>query len=374
MEDPPLALTFDDVLLVPRFSSVLPADTDITSELVAGIRLRIPLVSAAMDTVTAAPMAIAIARFGGLGFIHKNLLPDEQAREVRAVKDSPMVEPPASATVDGQGRLRVGAAIGVGADCDGRLRALVEAGVDLIAIDTAHGHSQGVLDAVAKVKDRFPDLPVVAGNVATAEATLALLEAGAEVVKVGIGPGSICTTRVVAGVGVPQLTAIVDCAAAADQRGARVIADGGIRFSGDIVKALAAGAAAVMLGGLLAGTDEAPGDVIAHRGETFKAYRGMGSLGAMSDGSADRYFQNRDTEATKLVPEGVEGLVPHRGPLARTLHQLSGGLRAGMGYCGADNLASLRERARFVRISHAGARESHVHDLAATKEAPNYRV
>ncbi len=369
---PPLALTFDDVLLVPQYSEVLPGDTEIASALTPALPVPLPLLSAAMDTVTEAAMAVAMAERGGLGFVHKNLSPEAQANEVRAVKDHPIPGEALSASRDPEGRLRVGAAIGVGKDGEERLTKLVEAGVDLIAVDTAHGHSRGVLDMVSRVKERHPDLPVVGGNVATAEATVALLEAGADLVKVGIGPGSICTTRVVAGVGVPQLTAILECAAAARERGANIIADGGIRFSGDIVKALAAGAAAVMVGSLLAGTDEAPGDVVTHLGETFKAYRGMGSLGAMSAGSADRYFQEGQAQQ-KLVPEGVEGMVRYKGPVDRTLHQLLGGLRAGMGYCGARDLAALRERARFVRITRAGALESHVHDLTATVAAPNYR-
>ena len=479
----PLALTFDDVLLVPRYSEVLPAETRVATHLVPQILLAAPLVSAAMDSVTESKMAIAIAQEGGLGFIHKNFSPEEQALEVLKVKKSesgmiidPVTIVPAAtlgdarglmrrhdisgipvvegkrlvgiitnrdlrfqerdaeavasvmtrevvtapegitldeakvllhrhrieklpvvdgagtllglitikdiekseqhpnATKDPLGRLRVGAAVGVGADAEARVGRLVEAGVDVLAVDTAHGHSRAVLETVRTIKRSHPDLPVVAGNVATAEATEALIEAGVDAVKVGIGPGSICTTRVVAGVGVPQLTAVLECARAAHRLGKPVIADGGIRHSGDVVKALAAGAATVMIGSLFAGTDEAPGETVLYQGRSFKSYRGMGSLGAMERGSADRYFQADEARVGKLVPEGVEGMVPYRGPLSRSMHQLVGGVRSGMGYCGARDLGALRERARFVRITAAGARESHVHDVTVTKEAPNYRM
>jgi IMP dehydrogenase len=482
-EEFPLALTFDDVLLETRHSAVLPRDTSTQTVLVRGISLSIPFVSAAMDTVTESTLAIAMAREGGIGIVHKNLSVERQAREVLRVKKSesgmiigaitigpgatvaetrelmkkheisgiPVVEGEKlvgivtnrdlrfidnatlkvkdvmttkvvtanegvtlergkkllqehrieklpvvdkrghlvglitikdieksekhpHATKDSMGRLRVGAAVGVSADRAERVQALVEAGVDLVIIDTAHGHSQGVIDAVRDTRKRFPELPLIAGNVATAEGTTALLEAGADGVKVGIGPGSICTTRVVAGVGVPQLSAVLECVRAAEKRGAPIIADGGIRHSGDVVKALAAGATTIMAGSLLAGTDEAPGEVVLYQGRSFKSYRGMGSLGAMQDGSADRYFQEQSREALKLVPEGVEGLVPYKGALATTIFQLVGGLRAGMGYLGAKDLPSLRERARFVRITQAGVRESHVHDVTVTKEAPNYRM
>ncbi len=481
-EDIPLALTFDDVLLVPQHSAVLPRDTDVSTQIFSGLPLRIPVVAAAMDTVTESRLAIAMAREGGLGFIHKNMPKEAQAKEVLKVKksESGMIVDPITihpdamvaevrelmrrheisgipvvegsrlvgictnrdlrfidkqslkvrsvmttqvvtaaegitlegakallqehrieklpvvdqeghlrglitikdiekserhphATKDAFGRLRVGAAVGPGPDGLERVAALVEAGVDVVVVDTAHGHSQGVLEMVREVRKRFDKLGLVAGNVATAEATEALLDAGANAVKVGIGPGSICTTRVVAGVGVPQLSAVLACAKAAAARGASIIADGGIRYSGDVVKALAAGAACVMVGSLLAGTDEAPGDVVLYQGRSYKTYRGMGSLGAMQDGSADRYFQESAKDALKLVPEGVEGMVPYKGSLAATIFQLTGGLRAGMGYLGAKDLSTLRERAHFLRVSNAGAKESHVHDVMVTNEAPNYR-
>ena len=374
ISDIPFALTFDDVLLAPQFSEVLPSAVDPSTELVAGFRLTTPILSSAMDTVTEARMAIAMARAGGLGFIHKNLSVEAQAAEVHRVKAwrSTTAEPNDSfATRDAKGQLAVGAAVGVGADREARLRALGEAGADVVVIDTAHGHTRTVLDAVAATRRAFPSLRLVAGNVATAEATAALIDAGAEAIKVGIGPGSICTTRVVAGVGVPQVTAILSCASVAGPRRVPLIADGGVRYSGDIVKALAAGASTVMIGSLLAATDEAPGEVIERAGVKLKRYRGMGSLGAMQKGSADRYFQ---AGAQKLVPEGVEGLVALSGDVAAVLFQLAGGLRSGMGYLGAANLRELRDKARFVRVSDAGVRESHAHDLAAIDEAPNYRA
>ncbi|MBX2801379.1 MAG: IMP dehydrogenase [Myxococcales bacterium] len=493
--DPPLALTFDDVLLVPGHSNVLPRDVDVSIELARGLSLRIPLVSAAMDTVTEASTAIAMAREGGLGILHKNLSPQRQANEVRKVKravtgtvldpvtvspDLPLGDarrlmrkhaisgvpvvvegravgiltnrdlrfernlerpvrevmshdlvtvPPGTglerakdlmqehkiekllvvddegqlcglitikdiesvdryplSVKDGQGRLICGAAVGVGSDHEARVAALVEAGVDVLVVDTAHGHSQGVLDAARAVKRAHPDIPLVVGNVATAEATEACIDAGADVVKVGIGPGSICTTRVVAGVGVPQLTAISECAAAAHARGVRVIADGGIKFSGDIAKAVAAGADVCMIGSLFAGTREAPGDVVLFQGRRYKSYRGMGSIEAMRDGSADRYFQDDAADAAgqplqelgldsrKLVPEGIVGRVPYRGPLHEVIYQMVGGLRASMGYTGSASIQQMQERARFVRITNAGLNESHVHDVIVTQEAPNYRA
>lgn len=476
------ALTFDDVLLEPAFSEVLPHQVSTRTRFTRGLSLGVPFASSAMDTVTEADTAIAMARVGGIGVIHKNLSPAAQAREVQRVKkaqsgivvDPVTVEPdhplghavalmkqhnisgvpvisdgrpvgilthrdirfeqrldrPVSAlmttdlvtapdgitlddskailhrhriekllVVDGQGRLRglitikdieqaeahpnastdalgrllVAAAVGVGADREARISALVEAGVDVLVIDTAHGHSKGVIDALRAVKRDWPEVQVVAGNVATAEATTALIEAGADGVKVGIGPGSICTTRVVAGVGVPQVTAVMDCAAAAAPHGVPIIADGGIKFSGDAVKAIAAGAHTVMVGSLLAGTAEAPGEVVLYQGRSYKAYRGMGSVGAMQAGSSDRYFQEGQAPR-KLVPEGIEGRVPYRGPLADTLYQLVGGLRAGMGYTGCADIEALRTTARFVRITSAGLRESHVHDVVVTQEAPNYRI
>ncbi|GGB43181.1 inosine-5'-monophosphate dehydrogenase [Lentibacillus populi] len=479
-------LTFDDVLLVPDKSEVLPKEVELKTELSANLKLNAPLISAGMDTVTEATMAIAMARQGGLGVIHKNMSIEDQAEEVDRVKRSEsgvitnpffltpehqvydaehlmgkfrisgvpivnsideqklvgiltnrdlrfiqdystlikdvmtsenLVTAPVGTTIneaenilqhhkieklplidnegilkglitikdiekaiefpnaakDVHGRLLVGAAVGVTADGMKRIEKLVDAGVDVIVIDTAHGHSKGVLDQLHAVRKAYPDLDIIAGNVATAEATKALIEAGATIVKVGIGPGSICTTRVVAGVGVPQITAVNDCAMAAAQYGVAVIADGGIKYSGDVVKALAAGAHAVMLGSMFAGVSESPGETEIFQGRRYKVYRGMGSVGAMKAGSKDRYFQ--ETEDTKkLVPEGIEGRVAYKGPLADTVHQLLGGLRAGMGYCGTPTIKALREDARFVRITNAGLRESHPHDVQITKEAPNYSV
>src|SRR5687768_15077138 len=473
-------LTFDDVLLVPAYSEVLPKDVDVRTRLCRGVDLNIPLVSAAMDSVTEARARLTMARDGGLGMLHKNLPPLEQAREVEKVKRAesgmvlaqvtvrpnqslqealgimrehdisglPIVEgdrpvgiltardirfernldQPVSALMtkelvtvspgvsadeaksllhkhriekllvveggklvglitikdilqadrnpsavkDGKGRLRVGAAIGPGADREERTAALVAAGVDVIVVDTAHGHSKGVLDAVRATKKKYPNVPVIGGNIATAEATEALIDAGADGVKVGIGPGSICTTRVVAGIGVPQITAVSDCARVADRHNVPIIADGGVKHSGDITKAIAAGAAAVMIGSLFAGTDEAPGDLVLYQGRSYKVYRGMGSLGAMRKGSKDRYGQG-GTADEKLVPEGIEGRVPHRGSLARILHQLVGGLRSGMGYTGSKTIAELKKNGRFIRITSQGLRESHVHDVMISEEAPNYR-
>ena len=487
------ALTFDDVLLVPRHSTVLPYEVDVSTRLTRRIRLTVPLVSAAMDTVTESRLAIAMAQHGGLGVIHKNLSIEEQASEVDRVKrsESGMIVDPITLspthriyealelmkkyrisgvpiTVDGSkegrlvgiltnrdlrfetnverpiadvmtsdhlitvpvgttldeareilhqhkvekllvvdrdfrlkglitvkdiqkavkypiaskdplGRLRCGAAIGVARDTLERAEALVGAGVDVLVVDTAHGHSQGVLDIVRRVRQRFPEVNLVAGNVATADGTRALIAEGVDAVKVGIGAGSICTTRVVAGVGVPMITAIMDCARAAEPHDVPVIADGGIRYSGDITKALAVGASTTMIGNLFAGTDESPGEMILYQGRSFKEYRGMGSIGAMRRGSRDRYFQDafnldaQESGAEKLVPEGIEGRVAHKGSVAAMIHQLVGGLRAGMGYCGTATLAELRRDARLIRITPAGARESHVHDVAITKEAPNYR-
>jgi IMP dehydrogenase len=478
------ALTFDDVLLVPGYSEVIPKDVDVSTKLTHAISLRIPLVSSAMDTVTESQTAIRMAREGGIGFVHKNLTIEAQAREVSRVKkaQSGIVVDPVTITVerrledalammrhyrisglpvidgdkrpvgiltnrdvrferrlalavgevmtrnpvtvrdgvsleeakellhkhriekllvvdgDGRlkglittrdieqaeahplaatdelGRLRVGAAVGVGADRDARIDALIAAGCDVICVDTAHGHSRGVIDAVASVRKNFPRLQLVAGNVATAEATLALIAAGVDAVKVGVGPGSICTTRIVAGVGVPQLTAIADAVAAARAAEVPIIADGGIKYSGDVAKALAAGATTVMIGSLFAGTDEAPGEVILYQGRSYKSYRGMGSIGAMNEGSKDRYFQDDVTTPQKLVPEGIEGRVPYKGALRESIYQLVGGLRSSMGYVGCATIAEFHARARFVKISAQGLRESHVHDVIITKEAPNYRV
>jgi len=487
LDDVPLALTYDDVLLVPRESHILPAQVELTHQLGPGLQLRIPLLSAAMDTVTESGTAMALAREGGLGIIHKNLSIERQAAEVLAVKKSvtgtvsdpitvgpeatlgdaralmrqhnisgvPVVVdgravgiltnrdlrfeqrlgrhvrevmstdlvkvPPGTgperakvlmqehkiekllvvsddgqlaglitikdieslgmhpnSVLDRRGRLVCGAAVGVGGDRDERVAALVDAGVDVIVIDTAHGHSAGVLGAAEAVRSAWPDVTLIVGNVATPEATRACIGAGAHVVKVGIGPGSICTTRVVAGVGVPQLTAVAQCAEAAHALGATVIADGGLKTSGDLAKAVAAGADACMVGSLLAGTREAPGEDVLLQGRRYKSYRGMGSIEAMRDGSADRYFQDdaSDPEAhmRKLVPEGIVGRVPYKGPLSDVVYQLVGGLRASMGYCGCPTIGDMQRDARFVRITNAGLRESHVHDVIVTHEAPNYRV
>lgn len=472
-------LTFDDVLLLPQHSTVLPKNVDLSTKLTDSVTLNIPLLSAAMDTVTESGLAIAMAREGGIGIIHKNLSIEDQATHVDRVKrsehgvitdpfflspehkvtdalqlmrkyrisgvpitsgaklvgiltnrdlrfetdfDQPignvmtkenLVTAPVGTTLkeaqiilgkhrieklpivdkdgnlkglitikdieksiqypnsakDKNGRLLVGAAIGVGANMLDRVQALVDAKVDIIAIDTAHGHNQGVLDSVKKIRAKFPDLPVIAGNVATAAATRALIEAGADVVKVGIGPGSICTTRVIAGIGVPQITAIMDCAEEADKFGKRVIGDGGVKYSGDIVKGIGAGASAIMLGSLLAGTKESPGAIEIFQGRSFKVYRGMGSMSAMEAGSKDRYFQE---DAKKLVPEGVEGRVPYKGVLSDVIYQLIGGLRAGMGYCGKATIEELRTQAEFVKITSAALVESHPHDISITKESPNY--
>ena len=432
-------LTFDDVLLVPAKSEVLPRDVDLSIQLTKNIRLNIPVLSAAMDTVTDSRMAIAMAREGGLGIVHKNMTIEEQAAQVDKVKRSehgvitdpfflspenlisdaeelmsryrisgvpisregklvgilashrieklPIVDKdgylrglitikdiektskyPNSAK-DANGRLLCGAAVGVTKDVFERIDALLEAKVDVINIDTAHGHSLGVIRQVENIRNRYPDITLFAGNVATAAATHDLISAGVDCVKVGIGPGSICTTRVVAGIGVPQITAIADCAEEADKHGIRVIADGGIKYSGDITKALAAGGSCVMLGSLLAGTEESPGAMEIYQGRSFKVYRGMGSMSAMAVGSKDRYFQEG---AKKLVPEGVEGRVPYKGTLADTIFQMVGGLRSGMGYCGAKTIDDLRKNSEFIRITGAGLAESHPHDISITKEAPNY--
>ena len=480
----PVGLTFDDVLLIPAESAILPSDTNVSTRLTERITLNIPLVSAAMDTVTESKTAIAMAQEGGIGIIHRNLPVAAQAAEVERVKkfESGMISDPITvapdqkiseaqqimtkygisglpvtkngrlvgiltnrdlrferkldravsevmtkdklvtvkpgvdldeakeilhhhriekllvvddnfelkglitvkdiekkiqypnACKDGRGRLRVGAAVGVGPDWEERVESLVRAGVDLVAVDTAHGHSKNVLNVVKRVRRRYPDLDLAAGNVATDEGTSALIQAGANVVKVGVGPGSICTTRVVSGVGVPQITAIGSCAKAAARQNIPIIADGGIKFSGDITKALAAGADSVMIGSLFAGTEESPGETILYQGRTYKVYRGMGSLGAMGQGSRDRYGQADVEDAKKLVPEGIEGQVPYKGSLSFNIHQLVGGLRAGMGYLGCKDVATLRAKARFMQVTAAALREGHVHDVFITKEAPNYRV
>ncbi|NOK19846.1 IMP dehydrogenase [Corallococcus carmarthensis] len=477
-----LALTFDDVLLLPGESAVTPRDADLTTRLTRNIRLNVPLLSAAMDTVTEARTAIAMAQEGGIGVIHKNMTPEQQALEVLKVKkfesgmvvDPITIEPKAplaralelmkmhgvsgvpvvqgkrlvgiltsrdvrfeknfsqkvedvmttklvtghegiaqddaqkllhehriekllvvneayelkglitikdiekrrthpNAAKDAKGRLLCAAAVGVSADREARIDALVKAGVDVIVVDTAHGHSKGVLEGVRDTRKNFRGFDLIAGNVATAEGTRALIEAGVDAVKVGIGPGSICTTRVVAGVGVPQVTAVDDCAREADKHGIPIISDGGIKYSGDIVKAIAAGASSVMIGSLFAGTEESPGDVILYQGRSYKSYRGMGSLGAMKQGAKDRYFQS-DVEAVKLVPEGIEGRVPYKGTLSMNVHQMLGGIRSGMGYVGCATIEDLRTKATFTRITSAGLKESHVHDVIITEEAPNYRM
>jgi IMP dehydrogenase len=479
------ALTFDDVLLVPAHSTVLPRDVSLATQLTRNIRLNLPLVSAAMDTVTESRLAIALAQEGGIGIIHKNLSPKAQAAEVAKVKrfesgvlKDPITIPPTMtvrdvlaltrahrisglpvvdggkvvgivtnrdlrfetrldevvgnimtprerlvtvkegasvdegkalmhqhrlervlvvndafelrglmtvkdilksseyphAAKDGFGRLRAGAAVGTGDGTEDRVALLVEAGVDVIVVDTAHGHSQGVLSRVQWVKKTFPQVEVVGGNIATSKAAKALVDHGADGVKVGIGPGSICTTRIVAGVGVPQISAVDNVANALAATGVPLIADGGIRYSGDISKAIAAGAHCVMLGGLFAGTEEAPGETVLYQGRSYKSYRGMGSLGAMKEGAADRYFQDSEANIEKLVPEGIEGRVPYKGPVTAVIHQLVGGLRSSMGYLGCSTIADMHQRAEFVEITSAGIRESHVHDVQITKEAPNYHV
>ena len=478
------SLTFDDVLLIPAESSILPRDVEVSTFLTPAIRLNIPLISAAMDTVTEAQAAITMAREGGIGIIHRNMPISTQAGEVDKVKKSEsgmIVDPitmnpdqriyealeimrkyrssgapiprqgklvgiltnrdlrfetqldqPISAVMtkdklitapvgitleeskrllhknriekllvvddqntlkglitikdiektikypnsckDNLGRLRVGAAVGVAPDREARVEALLKAGADAIVIDTAHGHSQGVIEAIRGTKKVFPNCQLIAGNVATAEGTEALIKAGADAVKVGVGPGSICTTRVIAGVGVPQITAILECARVAERHGVPIISDGGIKFSGDITKAIAAGADTVMIGGLFAGTDESPGEMVLYQGRSYKMYRGMGSVEAMKSGSKDRYYQDDVESEIKLVPEGIEGRVPYKGPLSSSIYQLLGGLRAGMGYLGCRSLKDLKVKSRFTRITNAGLRESHVHDVIITKEAPNYSV
>lgn len=355
----PLALTFDDVLLVPQKSAILPRDVNLRTRLTKKIFLDIPLLSSPMDTVTEAAMAIAMGKEGGMGVIHKNMDADAQVEAVKQVK---------------QAGHMVAAAVSVGEKAIRRAEALIEARVDVIVVDSAHGHSKGVLDMVEYMKKTYPHLPIIAGNVATAEATKDLIQAGADAVKVGIGPGSICTTRIVAGIGVPQLSAIMTCAAEARKHGIPIIADGGIRYSGDIVKALAAGASAVMMGGALAGTDEAPGEIIEVNGVKMKVYRGMGSLEAMQLGSKDRYLQESITETKKLVPEGIVGKVRYKGSVDQVVYQLLGGLRAGLGYCGAETIEELPDKAQFVQITNAGNRESHPHNLAYISDAPNYTM
>lgn len=368
-------LTFDDVLLIPAESHVLPNEVNLSTQLADNLKLHIPLISAGMDTVTEGPMAIAMALQGGLGVVHKNMSIQAQAGEVANVKSVVVPAGATKAAVDDQNRLLVAAAVGVTSDTFERAEALLKAGADAIVIDTAHGHSAGVLRKIKEIRDHFPDITLIAGNVATGEATAALFDAGVDVVKVGIGPGSICTTRVVAGVGVPQITAIYDAATVAREYGKPIIADGGIKYSGDVVKALAAGGSAVMLGSMLSGTTEAPGEVFEDHGKRYKAYRGMGSVGAMAQahGSSDRYFQGGVNEANKLVPEGIEARVEYKGDVSDIVFQIDGGLRSGMGYVGAPDIPTLIEKAQFVQITNAGLRESHPHDVQITKAAPNYK-
>ena len=367
-------LTFDDVLLIPAESHVLPNEVKLDTQLAPNLQLHIPLISAGMDTVTEGKMAIAIAENGGLGVIHKNLSIEAQVEEVKKAKTKTVDPKLPHPALDDQGRLLVAAAVGVTSDTFERAEALLEAGADAIVIDTAHGHSARVLRKIKEIREHFPNSTLIAGNVATGEGTAALFDAGVDVVKVGIGPGSICTTRIVAGVGVPQITAIYDAASVAQKYGKKIIADGGIKYSGDVVKALAAGGNAVMLGSMFSGTTEAPGTIFTNEGKQFKSYRGMGSVGAMSQqhGSSDRYFQGGVNEANKLVPEGVEALVPYKGDVSNIIYQIDGGLRAGMGYVGAGTIEELIENSQFVQITNAGLRESHPHDVQMTKEAPNY--
>lgn len=367
-------LTFDDVLLIPAESHVLPNEVKLDTKLAPNLQLHIPLISSGMDTVTEGNMAIAMAENGGLGVIHKNLSIEAQVEEVKKAKSKTVDPNLPHPAVDDQGRLLAAAAVGVTSDTFERAESLLEAGADAIVIDTAHGHSAGVLRKIKEIREHFPNATLIAGNVATGEGTAALFDAGVDVVKVGIGPGSICTTRIVAGVGVPQITAIYDAASVAQKYGKKIIADGGIKYSGDVVKALAAGGNAVMLGSMFSGTTEAPGTIFTNEGKQFKSYRGMGSVGAMSQqhGSSDRYFQGGVNEANKLVPEGVEALVPYKGDVSNIIYQIDGGLRAGMGYVGAGTIEELIENSQFVQITNAGLRESHPHDVQMAKEAPNY--
>lgn len=370
-----LGLTFDDVLLVPAESHVLPNDVDLAVSLTPTLKLNIPILSAAMDTVTESRLAVRIAQLGGLGVVHKNMLIERQAAEVAKVKNADVDYGnfPNAAT-DVKGHLIVAGAVGVTSDSLKRVEALVAEGVDAIVLDSAHGHSDGILRKVAEIREAFPNLNIIAGNIATSAGAAALYDAGVDVVKVGIGPGSICTTRVVAGVGVPQLTAVMDAAEVAAQYGKTIIADGGLKYSGDIVKAIAAGGNAVMLGSMLAGTQEAPGEVMTDEqtGLKFKTYRGMGSIAAMENGSKDRYFQGEVNEANKMVPEGIEGRTTYKGVLDDVIFQILGGLRSGMGYTGAGSIEGLIEKGQFVQITNAGLIESHPHDVQISKAAPNY--
>lgn len=363
-------LTFDDVLLIPQYSEVLPAETDLKTRITKDIQLNIPLLSAAMDTVTGSKMAIAMAQLGGMGIIHRAFSIEEQAEKVKKVKNY-KGNFYKNALVDKEGRLMVGAACGVSKDSNKRAEKLIEASVDVLVIDTAHGHSKMVLDKVGELKEKYPAVQIIAGNVATYEATRDLIKMGADGIKVGVGPGSICTTRIISGVGVPQITAILDVFKASKKYSVPAIADGGIRFSGDIVKAISAGASAVMCGSLFAGTDETPGEVF-DNGEKYKSYRGMGSIGAISTAGGDRYFQKNESNPKKIIAEGVEAKIGYKGPVSDVIYQLLGGLRSGMGYCGAKTIKDLQENGQFVKITKAGLMESHVHDVQMTEKPPNY--
>lgn len=371
LDDIRLGLTYDDLLLIPQKSEVVPAEVDTSAYLTPKIKLNVPVISAAMDTVTESRLAIALARVGGIGMIHKNMSIEAQAKEVSLVKEAEIGDNP-KAALDAKGRLLVGAAVGVGANTMERVEALLQAGADVITVDSAHGHSRNILRVVAEMRTAYPELQIIAGNIVTKEAAEDLIKAGANTVKVGIGPGSICTTRVVSGVGMPQASAVDEVATYCADKGVCVIADGGLKYSGDIVKALALGADTVMLGSLLAATLESPGEVKEVNGKKFKTYVGMGSLAAMKRGSADRYFQKSTTSIEKLVPEGIEARVPYSGTVEEVVYQLIGGLKSGMGYCGAKDLKALRQNAHFVQITNAGLRESHPHDVDMTVAAPNY--
>lgn len=362
--------TFDDLLLVPSYSEVVPIQVKLDTKLTKKISLAIPVLSAAMDTVTESTMAIALAKLGGLGIIHKNMSIEDQVKEIQLVKSATFNE--TDATKDELGRLRVGAAVGVSKNTLERIDALVSAGVDIIAVDSAHGHSKGVIETIKSIRHKYPDLDIIGGNIVTAQAAIDLIYAGATCLKVGVGPGSICTTRVVAGVGVPQLSAINDVYSVAKQYKVGIIADGGIKLSGDIPKALAAGADCVMMGSLLAGCSESPGEVFEKDGLKYKTYIGMGSLTAMQRGSSDRYFQGGVKELNKLVPEGIEACVPCKGPIHDVIYQMMGGLRSGMGYCGCKTIEDMKLYARFMKITHAGLKESHPHDVKHMKASPNY--
>lgn len=366
------ALTFDDVLLIPQESDILPQDVSLKTKLTRNIEINIPLITSPMDTITESNMAIAMANLGGIGIIHKNLSAELQALEVSKVKQS-AVKDKNLASLDKKNRLLVGAAIGVSADKYERIEKLLEAEIDVLVIDTAHGHSKNVIESIKEIKKRYPHIEIIAGNIATADGAKALIDCGVDAIKIGIGSGSICTTRIVCGIGVPQLTAISDASKIAKQNGIISIADGGVKSSGDIVKALAIGADCVMAGGLYAGTEEAPGETIDYDGKKQKLYRGMGSIAAMELGSKDRYFQGGITNSSKFVPEGIEGVSPYKGSVESIVYQLVGGIRSGLGYTGSINIAELQKRAKFVRITNQGLIESHVHDVTILKEAPNYR-